>query len=441
MGDKEKEKASDFRYATGPATVPWAAIGENVNVEDLMKIVGFLIGPGEDEADYDEALEQVREALEGLREEGTATTKLAMGEKVQELEEEVKEFLGCKYACFVTNATAGFEIGYQFAGLRPGDEVIAPAITFISSVSYPLVIGAKVVFADLDPRTLLMDPDDVARKVTDRTKVIIPVHVSGYSVDMDPIMQIAKEHDLVVIEDAAHSFGGEYKGRKSGTIGHFGSFSFHEVKNITSLGEGGVLVTNTDWGEHFNPARFASINMAQQIPNWLYDVTALPSKAGPQAAGNHSATEIQAVCLLGQMERLAEIIHIRRERAEYLHEQFEPVEGLVPAPLDTDEIKSTYHLYLLQVEPDKLGGDIQEFKQRLTDKGVTNIPHYAPLSKFSLLRDLGYDPDAAARSCPVAENAFNHTFTHLPLYPLEDAQVELMAKLVIEAAEEMKADN
>jgi len=441
MGYNVKEKASDFRYVTGPAAVPWAAIGEDVSVDDLMKIVGFLIGPGEDEGDYDQALEQVREALEELREEGTPTTKLAMGEKVQELEEELRKFLGCKYAAFLTNATAGFEIGAQFAGLKPGDEVIAPAITFISTVSYPLEIGAKVVFADLDPRTLLMDPEDVARKVTDKTKIIYPVHVSGYSVDMDPIMEIAQEHDLVVIEDAAHSFGGEYKGRKSGTIGHFGAFSFHEVKNITALGEGGVLVTNTDWGEHFNPARFASINMAEQIPNWLYDVTALPSKAGPQAAGNHSATEIQAVCLLGQMERLAEIIHIRRERAEYLGEQFEPVEGLVPAPLDTDEIKSTYHLYLLQVEPDELGGDIQEFKQRLTDKGVTNIPHYAPLYKFSLLRDLGYDPDEAARSCPVAENAFNHTFTHLPLYPLTDEQVELMAKLVIEAAEEMKAGN
>ncbi len=441
MGDKEKEKASDFRYATGPAVVPWAAIGENVNVEDLMKIVSFLIRPGEDEAHYEQALENVRDALEELSEEGTPTTKLAMGDKVQELEEEVKSFLGCKYASFLTNATAGFEISYQFAGLRPGDEVIAPAITFISTVSYPLEIGARVVFADLDPRTLLMDPEDVARKVTDKTKVIIPVHVAGYPVDMDPIMEIAEEHDLVVIEDAAHIFGGEYKGRKAGTIGHFGSFSFHEVKNITALGEGGILVTNTDWGEHFNPARFASINMAQQIPNWLYDVTALPSKAGPQAAGNHSATEVQAVCLLGQMDRLEEIIRVRRERAEYLNEQFEPVEGLIPPLLDTNEIKATYHLYLLQIDPEKAGGDIQEFKQRLTDKGVTNIPHYAPLYKFSLLKDLGYDPEAAAASCPVAENAFNHTFTHLPLYPLTDDQVELMAKLVIEAAQEMKAGN
>jgi len=102
-------------------------------------------------------------------------------------------------------------------------------------------------------------------------------------------------------------------------------------------------------------------------------------------------------------------------------------------------VKSTFHLYLLQVDPDKAGGDIQEFKQRLTEKGVTNIPHFAPLYKFSLFRQLGYDHDAIAASCPNTEEVFNHRFTHLPLYPLTDEQVELMAKLVIEAAEEMRA--
>jgi len=439
MADKEQGKKGDFRYDVGPSAVPWSAVGEHVNVEDLMKLIAFLVRPGEDDDSYEEALAEVREAVGELWEEGTPATKLSMGDKVGELEQEVKDYLGCKHACFLTNATAGFEIAYQFAGLRAGDEVIAPAITFISSISYPLVVGAKVVFADLAPRTLLMDPEDVARKVTDKTKVIVPVHIGGYPVDMDPIMQVAEEHDIMVLEDAAHIFGGEYKGRRAGTIGHFGAFSFHEVKNINALGEGGILVTNTDWGKHFNPARFAGINIDKQIPNWLYDVTALPSKSGPQAAGNHSATEIQAVCLLGQLARLDKIICVRRERAEYLNEQFEPVEGLIPPLLDTDEMKATYHLYLLQIDPDKLGGDIQELKQRLTERGVTNIPHYAPLYKFSLLKDLGYDHDESAASCPVAEEAFNRRFTHLPLYPLEDEQVEVMAKLVIEAVEEMKA--
>ncbi len=438
MADNQQEKKSDFRYATGDAQVPWAAIGEHVWHQDLMGLVRLLVKPGEDEGAFNGALASVEEALSELCACGQPVAKLSLGDTVKRLEDEVAEFLGCKYACFVTNATAGFQIGHQFADLGPGDEVILPGITFISTGIYPPLVGAKCVFADIDPRTVNMDPEDVARKVTDRTKVIMPVHIGGYPVDMDPIMEIAEEHDIVVIEDAAHAFGGRYKGQMLGTIGHFGSFSFHEVKNINAFGEGGIVCTNTEFGECFNQARFCGVDMSRQIENWLYDVVALPTMGGPQVAGNHSSTEIQAACLLGQMGRLQEIIRIRRERAEYLHERFEPVEGLVPAPLDTDDIQSTYHLYLLQVEPEALGGDIREFKQRLSDKGVTNIPHFAPLYHFTLYTQLGYDREAIAQSCPNVEDVFWHRFTHLPLYPLTDEQVELMADLVIETAEEMK---
>ena len=146
---------------------------------------------------------------------------------------------------FLTNATAGFEIAYKMAGLRPGDEVIVPAITFIATIVYPLAIGAKVVLADVDRRTVNLDPADVARKITPRTRMIVPVHIGGWPVEMAPIMRLARQHDLVVLEDAAHAFGAVYRGRRAGTIGHFGAYSFHEVKNITALGEGGVLVSNT----------------------------------------------------------------------------------------------------------------------------------------------------------------------------------------------------
>src|SRR5690606_32022613 len=145
----------------------------------------------------------------------------------------------------------------------------APAITFIATIAYPLSIGAKVVLADVDPRTLNMDPADVARKITPRTKVIIPVHLGGYPVDMDPIMALAKQHDLTVIEDGAHAFGASYKGRMIGTIGHFGAFSFHEVKNITSLGEGGILCSNVEeYGKELRRARFLGLDLSKKIPNW-----------------------------------------------------------------------------------------------------------------------------------------------------------------------------
>jgi dTDP-4-amino-4,6-dideoxygalactose transaminase len=440
MADNGNERKSDFRYATGDATVPWAAIGEHIWHEDLMGLVRLLVKPHGEEEAFEGAMTEFEEALASLCACGRPAAKLSLGDTVKQLEQEAAEFLGSKHACFVTNATAGFQIGHQFADLGPGDEVILPAITFIATAAYPPNVGAKCVFADVDPETMNMDPEDVARKVTDRTKVIMPVHIGGYPVDMDPIMEIAEEHDIIVIEDAAHAFGGKYKGNMMGTIGHFGSFSFHEVKNITAFGEGGIVCTDTEFGEYFNQARFCGVDMSEQIENWLYDVKALPTTTGnPQVPGNHSSTEIQAACLLGQMGRLEQIIDTRRERAEYLTERFEPVEGIIAAPMNTDEIDSTYHLYLLQVEPEVLGDDIREFKQRLTEKGVTNIPHFAPLYHFTIFDQLGYDTDAIAESCPNAENAFWHTFTHLPLYPLRDEQVEVMADLVIETAEEMKA--
>jgi dTDP-4-amino-4,6-dideoxygalactose transaminase len=363
--------------------------------------------------------------------------KLSLGNRVSDLEGAVKKFLKCKYACFLTNATAGFEIGYKFAGLKPGDEVIAPAITFIATISYPLEIGAKVVLADVDPRTINMDPADVARKITPRTKVIIPVHIGGYPVDMDPIMKLAEQHNITVIEDAAHAFGAVYKGRMVGTLGHFGSFSFHEVKNITSLGEGGVLVTNTPFGEHFGKARFVGLDLSRQIPTWLYDVIALPSKGDLFAAGNHSSTEIQAVCLLSQMQRIKKIIAARRRAAEYLNKRFSNVPGLVTPLLDSAEIKSTHHLYLLQVDPAKAGGDIQKLKEKLSARGVVSLPHFAPLYKFEVMRQLGYDTAAIEASCPNAEEVFTRRFTHLPLYDFTPAQLKLLADLVIDAVEEM----
>lgn len=431
-----ESKPGDFRYNTGPTVVSWAAVGEAVRQEDLLSILRCLVRPGEDEAAYERALGCVAGDLEALLEVGSLTTKLSLGEQVAALEGAAQALLGCRYACFVTNATAGFEMAEQFANLGPSDEIILPAITFIATGAYPLARGAKVVFADVDPRTINMDPADVARKITPRTKMIVPVHIGGYPVDMDPIMALAEQHDLVVLEDAAHAFGGVYKGRMVGTIGHFGAFSFHEVKNINALGEGGLVVTNTEWGSQFPQARFCGVNMAKQIPNWLYDVDPLAGKYGPAVAGNHSSTEIQAAVLLSQMGRLEQIIAARRQVAEYLNRRLEGVPGLVLPMLDDEEITSTHHLYLLQVDPEVLGADSQVFKAKLAELGVTNIPHFAPLYHFNLFKQLGYDQAEIAASCPVAEEVFARRFTHLPLYPLTEEQVTRMGDLVEQAARE-----
>lgn len=438
MKNQEKAK-SDFRYDTGEARVPWAAVGESINIEDLSSIVEFFIPGDKNNPVYLKQLEKVKQELENLFKTGQYASKLTMGNQVKKLEEEIKKFLEVKYACFVTNATAGFEIGLKFAGLQPGDEVIAPAITFLSTVAYPLEIGAKVVLADVDPVTLNISPEDIRRKITRRTRAIMPVHLGGYPCDMDPIMEIAREHDITVVEDAAHSFGAFYKGNATGAIGDFGSFSFHEVKNITSCGEGGIVITNTPYGEEFPKSRFGGFDIANPIENWLYDVVALKDKGGNYfMAGNHSATEIQAVTLLNQLKRLPGIIKIRKKNAEYLNERFSGIEEILPCPLDTEDIQSSYHLYLLQLDYKKLKGNIQDFKQKMSERGIIQIPHFAPLYRFSYLRQLGHDTDAMKKSCPNAEEAFLNKFTHLPLYPLTDEQVEYMADNVIEAVNEMR---
>jgi perosamine synthetase len=256
---------------------------------------------------------------------------------------------------------------------------------------------------------------------------------------METIMNLAADNDLMVVEDAAHGFGGSYHGKFLGTIGDFGSFSFHEVKNINSLGEGGVVVTNSEYGEQFAKSRFGGFDISNPIEKWLYDVVALKGKGGHYSmAGNHSSTEVQAVVLLNQLKRLSDIIRIRRENAEYLNDRFTEIDEIIPCPMDSDQIRGTYHLYLFQLNYKKLKGDIQDFKTGMNQRGIIQIPHFAPLYRFSYMKQLGYDTESIRKTCPNAEEAFLHKFTHLPLYPLTDEQLHYMADGVIDCVKEMR---
>ena len=438
---KKKTTVSDFRYDSGNAVVPWAAVGEPMRNKEIMGVLRYLVEPAKRKSvAYNKQLGRIEKEVDKLIELGEFAGKLTLGNHVNALQERCKAFLDAKYATFLTNCTAGFEIAHKFAGLKPGDEVIAPAITFIASIVYPLSIGAKVVFADVDPMTMNMDPADVKKKITKKTKVIIPVHIGGYPVDMSPIMSLARKHGIVVLEDGAHAFGASYKGKMLGSIGHFGAFSFHEVKNLTSLGEGGILCTNTKCGRQFDQARFLGLNMSKQIPKWLYDIDALDTlDGGYSVPGNHSATEIQALVLLSQMGRLKQIIAKRKKAAQYLNRRFSKIKGIILPPGDSKNVKSAYHLYQLIIEPDIIGGDIQQLKAKLDARGIVQIPHFAPLYKFNILRQLGYNAKAIEATCPVAEDSFQHRFTHLPLYDLTVEQLDYMANAVIDAIGQIKA--
>ena len=435
------KETSDFRYNTGDTKVPWAAVGENYNAADTYEFVKFLM-QGKGKA-HNDALKEVKAAIDKLAKVSVAPGKLSMGDKVAEVEKAIDRYLGVEEgsSLFVTNCTAALEMGYRYAGIGPGDEVIVPTNTFIATVAYPLSVGAKLVFADVDPRTVNMDPKDVARKITKRTKIIVPVHIGGYPVDMDPIMRLAKKHDIVVMEDAAHGFGGEYKGRKLGTIGHFGCFSFHEVKNCTSLGEGGVFVSNVKaYRAEARRARFLGVDFTSKIKNWLYNISLVKGKGDVtyQASNNASVTEIQALGLMQQIKRYDKILKERRREATYMTKRLEKVPGIMPQLLGDADHKPTFHLYQLQIDPKVCGGDVQTLKAKLEQKGVTNIPHFGPIYRFSAAIGKGFNEKAIAKTCPVTEEVFDRRYTHLPIYGLTAEQLKYMADAIIESVEEMK---
>ena len=431
-------KTTDFRYNTGATKVPWAAVGENYNVSDLMEIIRFLMqGEGKE---YEEAIEAVWKQVKKLDTLATPPGKLSTGRQVEACEAACDEYLGINSSTFVTNATSGFEIAYKYANIKEGDEVIVPAITFVATMAYPLAVGAKLVFADVDPKTINMDPADVAKKITPKTKMIVPVHIGGYPVDLDPIMELAKKHNILVLEDAAHAFGAEYKKRKIGTIGDFAAFSFHEVKNITSFGEGGIVTTSIPgFAPDMKRARFLGLDFSAPIKNWLYNITPIPGKEKPFVALNYSTTEIQGLGLKLQVARNEQIIEERRNAAAYLNSKLAGNDAIIPQDLGNEDIKPTFHLYLLQIDPEKAGGDIQVLKKKLEEKGVTNIPHFGPLYRFKVVSDMGYDADEIAKTCPVCEEVFYHRFTHLPLYGLTKEQLDYMANAILESVAEMQA--
>lgn len=434
---KQKEK-SDFRYNTGDSKVPWDAVAVKPNVDLSMDILRFLVTPGDDPSAYETGMKQIRQALEQVFKLGTPATKLSLGRNVKAVETLAREMLGVKHASFLTSWTAGYDIALDMAGVRPGDEVIIPAITFIATASPVLRKGAKVVFADVQRETVNMDPEDVARKITSKTKAIVPVHIGGYPVDMDPILELARKKGIAVIEDAAHGFGGTYKGRALGTIGDFGAFSFHEVKNITALGEGGILVTNDPLGDQFAKARFCGFDLEMTPPDtWLYNVSPVRSRDGIFAAGNFSTTEIQAVALLRQMRQNGEIIEKRRAVAARLHAAFVNEPGLIPGPMNSPDFGATFHLFLLRVDA-QISGGIQAMKKELADSGITQIPHFCPLYHYNIFEAFGYDKEAIRSTCPNAEAAFFKEYTHLPLYGLSEEQIDCLVTSVIQAARKLR---
>ncbi|NLP45217.1 MAG: UDP-4-amino-4,6-dideoxy-N-acetyl-beta-L-altrosamine transaminase, partial [Peptococcaceae bacterium] len=268
---------------------------------------------------------------------------LTTGPKIREFEEKLAQYTGAKYAVAISNGTAALHAACFATGIKEGDEVITTPITFAASANCVLYMGAKPVFADINPETYNIDPDEIRSKITERTKAIIPVHFTGQPCDMDEIQKIAQEYNLTIIEDGAHALGAEYNGRKIGSIGDMTTFSFHPVKNITT-GEGGAITTNNDelykklvlFRTH-GITRDKDILLKDKGP-WYYEQQHL--------GYNYRITDIQAALGISQLDKLERFLAVRRDYVRKYNEAFSAVEE-IETPYQLENTNSAWHLYII----------------------------------------------------------------------------------------------
>ena len=325
--------------------------------------------------------------------------RYVQGPKVKEFEEKFAQYIGVKHAVATNSGTAALHIALAAAGVGPGDEVIVPALTFFATVEAVLHQNAVPIFADIDPETCNIDPDDIRKRMTDKTKAIIPVHLYGQPADMDPIMEIAEDHDLIVIEDCAQAHGAEYKGRKVGSIGHIGCWSFYATKNMTT-GEGGMITTNDD----------EIAEKARLIRNH-----GMISRDDHMVLGyNYRMSEIQAAFGLVQLSRLDKLNEIRIRNSMYLMENLKDVEWLRPTKI-LPYVKHVFFWAPFRVLEDKLGMSTKELVALLRERGVeVRHRYYAPLYKQIVLLKKATYPHGCPFSCPFYGREIDYSKVYLP---------------------------
>ena len=368
-------------------------------------------------------LEEVEAAVEAMRGE-----ILTQGPFLKAFQEEFAEYVGTDYALGVSSCTGTLEIATQLLEIGEGDEVIVPAITFIATVIPLLRVKAKVVFADLDPATHLISPKSIEESITDRTVAIYLVHMNGMPCDMDPIMELARSHNLKVVEDCAHSMGAEYKGRKTGAIGDIGCFSFHTVKNISTLGEGGMLTTNDPEFARLIPlARWVGMDLYEDLEKyWIpffYDIRSIKGTV----PYNFCMGEVQANVGRVQLKRLAWMNERRRAMARRMTEGIFDLEE-ISVPEAPDDRVHSYHLYPILYDGSANGANRDHFMDILFHEfGIKTAPHYLPPYKFEIMRELGYPDDL----CPEAERIYSQ-LTATPMnMSLTDEQVDYMVDSIV----------
>lgn len=329
---------------------------------------------------------------------------LTTGPKIAEFEQTVADYVGAKYAVAISNGTSALHAACFAAGIGPGDEVITTPLTFAASANCVLYCGGTPVFADVDPKTYNIDPEDIRRKITDRTKAIIAVHLAGQPCDMDAIHSIAREHGLIVIEDGAHALGSVYKGKKVGSMSDMTTFSFHPVKPITT-GEGGMIVTDKeDFYKKMVLFRSHGITrddsmMTRNDGPWFYQQFDL--------GYNYRITDIQCALGCSQMKKLDRFLARRKEIVARYNEAFVDCDNII-TPYQLSDTESGWHLYIVQVK----NCDRRQVFENMREKGIGVNVHYIPVYMHPYYQEHGYENV----HCANAEEIYSHIIS-LPLYP------------------------
>jgi perosamine synthetase len=298
----------------------------------------------------------------------------SLGKYIKIFEDKFAEFCGTKYALATSNGTAALHLTVALLGIKEGDEVIIPDLTFIATANAVSYTGAKPVCADIEAETWCIDPESVRKKITQRTRAIIPVHLYGHPADMDGIMNLAEQYNLYVIEDASEAHGARYKNRMVGSIGDLGVFSFYGNKIITT-GEGGMITTNNP--EFYEKAAFLRDHAMSKDKRYWH----------PEIGFNYRMTNLQAALGVAQLERIAELINKKRQIFKWYEESLEGVSVIKLNP-QKDWAENVYWMICLLLE-EGISDKKESLTQKLKEKGIDSRPFFYPISLMPMYKSEG----------------------------------------------------
>ncbi len=334
---------------------------------------------------------------------------ITTGPKMRLFEEDFKKYIGCKYSIAVNSGTAALHISTSSININPGDEAITTPLTFVASANCVVYRGGTPILADIKKDTYNIDPNEIKKKITSKTKAIIPVHFAGQPCDMDEISEIAEENDLYIIEDAAHAVDAEYKARKIGNISDLTIFSFHPVKNMTTA-EGGMVTTNNkelyDKLLMFRTHGISkdAVKRFGKEGGYYYDMKYLGFR--------YNLSELHAALGIHQLRKLVTFQKRRREIVKLYNRELENLEEIT-IPFVKENIKHSWHLYILQINLEKLRVDRDFIFKALREENIGVNVHYIPVhyhsyyqNKFGLNKNI----------LPNVEWLFPRLLT-IPLFP------------------------